>query len=59
MFEMLDTETFTALVLTGGLGWFLMQLGIRGKLLESRRTRRRCVACRRTWEDGRPCRCSR
>ena len=57
MFETLDSGIFTALVLTGGLGWFLMQLGLRGRLLERRRSRQRCTACLRIWEDDRPCRC--
>ncbi|HEX2506317.1 MAG TPA: hypothetical protein VHK22_08935 [Gaiellaceae bacterium] len=57
MLETPDTAALAALVLTGGLGWLLTQLGIRGGLLESRRTPHRCAACARILEDGRRCPC--
>jgi hypothetical protein len=55
--ETLDPAAFTVTVLTGGLAWLLLRLGLRGGLLELRRTRRRCAACRRLLEAGESCRC--
>jgi hypothetical protein len=57
MLETPDTAAFAALVLTGGLGWLLTQLGVRGGLLEPRRTPERCPSCARILEGNRPCPC--
>jgi hypothetical protein len=59
MIETLDPQTLTPLVLTSGLGWLLVVLGLAYRRLEPRRTRARCAACGRLPErDGR-CGCTR
>ncbi|HEU4449304.1 MAG TPA: hypothetical protein VFR63_04880 [Gaiellaceae bacterium] len=60
MVETIGPEVLAALVLTIGLAWVLVVLGVDAGQLEARRPRRRCAACGRLLEEGdRRCRCRR
>lgn len=59
MLEGMDPEALAALVLTSGLGWALVLLGLKAGALHERRARDHCAACGRLLEEDRRCRCRR